>query len=195
METKVGELGAYRTTEDKYGANEVDVDEDELWREAKGPAVPQSVYKVTDRVEREMEEAVRKLDQFGEDDEGNGSEERVKAAQRAVEVWEGFNLLSRIRRAQVHEYRKVSNAVLEDVEKKLKEAFKKRDDYDWDKIWEEEADWEQYETDMWKKGEVETPREVYRLAGGFRRSHIQALRDYRGVYRSDVFGAKQRLRD
>lgn len=180
MQTKVGELGAYRTTEEKYEANEVDIDEDELWREVKGPAVPQSIYKVTDRLEREMEAAVRALDQFGDDDDGNGPKERAKTAQKAVEVWEGFNLLSRIRRAQVHEYRKVSNVVLEDVERKLKEALTKRDEFDWDKIWADEADCEKYEKDMWKKGEEGmAPRKVYQLAGDFRRSHIQALSDYR----------------
>ena len=91
------EVEAYRTTEEKYGADEVDINEEKLWKGYEGLTVPQSVYKVLDRVEREMKEAVRNLERFGEDDEGNGAPERVNAASQATEVWEGFVLLCRMR--------------------------------------------------------------------------------------------------
>jgi len=137
------------SAEREWGKDEVDINEEKLWESFEGIAVPQSVYKTMDRVEKEMREAVRNLERFGEDAEGNGPAERVKAASQKTEVWEGFALLSRIRRARVHAHRKDKREHLEEVQRELAEAEKRLDPLPWGHKWDEEEDEGLWEMGMW----------------------------------------------
>ena len=152
-----------------------------------GIAVPQSVYKVTDRVEKEMRVAVRNLERFGEDEEGNGSPERVKAASQATEVWEGFTLLCRIRRARVHAHRKDKREHLEEVQRQLAEAVKRLDPPQWGHKWDDEKDEGMYENEMWKRGEVKIGREIYLEADAYTEQYARALRELEEGLREERF--------
>ena len=175
------------SAEREWGRDEVDINEEKLWESYEGIAVPQSVYKVTDRVEKEMREAVRNLERFGEDEEGNGSTERVKAASQATEVWEGFTLLCRIRRARVHAHRKDKREHLEEVQRQLAEAEKRLDPPHWGHKWDEEKDEGIWEKEMWGRGEAKIGREIYLEADAYTKQYARALQELEEGLREERF--------